>query len=88
MARPTVNGDVPKSTLWAIKLKRMGIKSLSEWARQRDFPVDTVITVVQRWGNRPDMPLGGIARQVMTALRKDTGMLTGLLVPVINNNEE
>jgi len=82
MARPNKNGGVTKATLWAIKLKRMGIKSLSEWARQNNYPVDTVITTVTRWGDRSDIPLGGFSREIIKKLREQTGMLNGQMKPV------
>jgi hypothetical protein len=86
MARPTKNGQVPKATLWAIRLKKIGFKSLSHWARVNNFPVDTVVTCVQRWGDRSDMPLGGIARNIMTQLRKDAKISSGKLIPVEDVN--
>ncbi len=45
--------------------------SLKAWAEKRGFRYETVRTVVRRWWGKDRTPHGGIARQIMAALREE-----------------
>ena len=55
---------------WQNVVKRAGHKSLRSFALDSGFSPFTVYAVVRFWGGREDRPLGGISRQIMSALRE------------------
>ncbi|MBW7863067.1 MAG: hypothetical protein GX580_02835 [Candidatus Hydrogenedens sp.] len=51
-------------------VKKAGYKSLGQWAAQNGYARTTVYQTIYVWGERDtERPLGGLARQVMGALR-------------------
>lgn len=46
-----------------------GYRSVSAWARVHGYLPVTVRRVIYDWGQRTDIPHGGIGRQVMSDLR-------------------
>ena len=49
-------------------------KTLSEWAREHEYPIHLVVMAMNRFVGRDKRPRRGLTRKIIEALEQETGM--------------
>lgn len=62
---------MPRPSDATLELRKALGMPITEWARRRGFPEKTVLVTIRRWWGKDHTPHGGIARQIMAALREE-----------------